>query len=285
MRRDFTGAVLPNEASVGRENALMGAKLKKSLFYCLPYCTRRRLFATARPDEFQRLQKMRTRDVDQGASYKPFDQLQCVFVHIPKAAGISIGQALFGNWTGNHASVAKYQLVFSRDEFESYFKFTFVRNPWDRLFSAYHYLKEGGMNEQDQRWADAELEPFESFDHFVVEGLQKPSILNWKHFAPQTDFLFVPGSRKLQVDFLGLFENLQADFRHVAGKLGYQQQPELPHENWSQAGQHDHYRDAYTPRARRIVSQVYRRDVEAFGYEFDNASLPWQLSRRQRWTA
>lgn len=213
-------------------------------------------------------------------TYKSFDQHKCIFVHIPKVAGVSISRAFFGNLAGSHKSVSQYQLIFSKEEFDSYFKFAFVRNPWDRVFSAYNFLKKGGMNEEDYRWADENIAHYENFDDFLHNGLRKSSVRNWKHFIPQSNFLCLPWSENLHVDFLGLFENIKDDFQFVANRLGFGETRTLKHENASNSGIKLDYRDFYTKRSRKIVYDVYKRDIEILGYKFDNSSLESQLANR-----
>ena len=57
-------------------------------------------------------------------SMDAFDHFKCVFVHIPKAAGVSVNKALFGNLAGGHQSVKEYQEIFKKETYQSYFKFT-----------------------------------------------------------------------------------------------------------------------------------------------------------------
>jgi hypothetical protein len=142
----------------------------------------------------------------------------------------------------------------------------------------------GGFYEDDRRWAEANIIPFESFDDFVKTGLQKPSIQRWKHFRPQSNFLYVPLNGKLQVNYLGYFENIQDDFQHIANRIGMGNSAVLSHENVGNLGKRSDYTDYYTDKTRDIVSEVYKRDIDNFGYSFDNSSLGEQLKRRQLWT-
>ena len=84
-------------------------------------------------------------------------------------------------------------------KFDSYFKFTFVRNPYDRLFSAYTFLKKGGINDQDNNFAKKYLSEYNSFDNFVKFGLIKPEVLSWVHFKPQKDFYVIQMARLLLI--------------------------------------------------------------------------------------
>lgn len=214
-----------------------------------------------------------------GYTLKPFVENKCIFIHIPKCAGISVSESLFGNNAGDHMSILRYQLAFSEAEFDSYFKFTFVRNPFDRLVSAFFFLKRGGLNEGDRNWAEANIGRFNSFEDFVHNWVTKENVRTWKHFAPQYQYVFEPHNSKMQVDFLGFFENLEEDYRHI--KVRIKDSLDLQALNKSKNRKLD-YQGYYTDSMRKIVEQVYYRDIELFGYNFDNSSLPEQLIKRNK---
>jgi len=237
-------------------------------FYTISHDDRRALFAKFKTDEYERLQQRRTVETT-GYSYQPFDQHQCIFVHIPRTAGVSICQMLFGNLAGGHTKVSRYQLVFSKAEYDRYFKFTIVRNPWDRIFSAYHFLRAGGMNMFDQRWSERHLKSYGDFNDFVINGLGQSGIPSYIHFQPQFLFLWVPYSPSIGVDFVGYFETLQTDFAFVRQRLSLSEDAVLQHTNQSQSIRKQHYTEAYTPEMREIVGNLYRYDIDIFGYRFD----------------
>jgi len=159
--------------------------------------------------------------------------------------------------------------VFSKRDFESFFKFAFVRNPWDRLLSAYNFLTSGGMSEGDRLWAERNLSGISGFEEFVKGHLRKRNIFSSIHFIPQYRFLCRPHSTDVRVDFIGKYESLDRDFRTVREKIGLGTAGELPHFNRGKSGAGD-YRQAYTRETRDIVAGVYRQDIELFGYAFDS---------------
>lgn len=238
------------------------------LFYSLPHDARRLLFAAVRPGKFLKLQRKRHLDPEQGYSFRPFNENRCIFVHVPKTAGVSISRELFGNLSGGHTPIATYEMVFPRREFESYFKFAFVRNPWDRVHSAYRFLKAGGMSEDDRRWAEWNLWDINGFTEFVTAHLRKTNIISSIHFVPQYRFLCRPGSKQVLVDFVGRYESLDRDFQAVKRRMGLDTLGGLPHFNRGRSGVED-YHAAYTPETRQIVADVYGADVELFGYAFE----------------
>ena len=83
----------------------------KNIFYLFPYNARRALYATLRNENFKHMQDKRSIVTNTGNSYKPFDQNQCIFVHIPKAAGVSVCRSLFGNLAGEHTTIQIYQSI------------------------------------------------------------------------------------------------------------------------------------------------------------------------------
>ena len=239
-------------------------------FYFLPHDARRRLVSILRHNEYEALQRLRrTPPSSHIHSFSPFDERRCIFVHIPKSAGVAVARALFEGLGGGHAHVGLYEIVFSRQEFDSYFKFTFVRNPWDRLLSAFLSLKHGGMDEHDRRWASSHGHL--DFEAFVTQWLNETSALSQIHFVPQYRFICAPYTRRLAVDFVGRFEQLDTDFDYVRSRLGLGDSPRLTLENVGPTDRRcSNFRDYYTPRMREIVGRVYRRDIDLLGYAFDD---------------
>ncbi|HYG24896.1 MAG TPA: sulfotransferase family 2 domain-containing protein [Verrucomicrobiae bacterium] len=228
-----------------------------------------------RPEKFASVQAQRLPGSDD-YSCRPFDEHRCIFVHVPKCAGISISKSLFGNLAGAHQSLRKYQIMFSPAEFASYFKFTFVRNPWDRLVSAYFFLKNGGITASDKAWSQRHLQQHDTFDSFVRNGITRREILKFPHFRPQTSFICLrPGLPG--VDFIGFFENLAADFEIVRSRL--QLQASLQNLNRT-ASRDKNFADCYSNETRAIVARVYQDDLAVLGYTFDNSTLPAMLARR-----
>ena len=70
--------------------------------------------------------------------------------------------------------------------------------------------------------------------------------------------------KRLRVDYVGRYQRLQHDFNVIARRLGVA--ATLGAQNRSP---HPDYRDYYDRESRRIVGELYRRDIELFGYDFD----------------
>ncbi|MFG0262408.1 MAG: sulfotransferase family protein [Novipirellula sp. JB048] len=190
-----------------------------------------------------------------------FDRHRSIFIHIPKAAGTSVGEALFGAGNSTHHYWDFYQ-AYDPEKFARYYKFTFVRNPFDRLVSAYTYLQQTGKStsRNDRRFRARYLSRYGSFKEFVCAGLNRPAIKNWGHFIPQSRFI-ASDDRKIQVDFVGRVENMARDFVIVAERLKLPTQ--ITHTNKSQR---DHFSKYYDSESEEIVREHYRRDFELLGY-------------------
>lgn len=192
-----------------------------------------------------------------------YNEHKCIFIHIPKAAGQSVSLALFNDKHPGHWSITDFEWE-NKGKLNKYYKFTIVRNPWDRLVSAYHYLKNTTPYEADKSFARKNLSEFESFESFVLNGLERPEVLNWVHFRPQISFLKNEAG-KLDINFIGRLENLTTDFRVITEEL---QMNGISLPDKTNVSQRDSYKLYYTEEMIDIVRRVYNDDVNEFDYEF-----------------
>lgn len=197
--------------------------------------------------------------------YAPaFDRTKSVFIHVPKAAGSSVARTLYGKET-RHFPAFVYRAINPR-KFAKYFTFGIVRNPWDRAVSAFYYLKQGGKSSSDQAWAEAHLADFDDFDGFVKGWLSDNNLFKGVHFQPQHHFL-CDSAGQIMVQHIVKLERIERDFSQISVRLGINNA--LRRDNTSA---HEDYRQYYTEESMEIVRRVYRRDIETFGYHFDETA-------------
>ena len=191
-------------------------------------------------------------------------------MQMPKSASCSMGMVLKKHdihivdhniRNPDYVSLREYTEAQSENEF---FAFTFVRNPWDRVVSAFHYLNEGGNNPDDREDYHKYLEQYdEDFDLFVKQAFQTKDIFGQLHFRPQFRWV-TNGDNNLLVDFVGRYETLQDDFNQVCRIIGVEEK-KLPVTNQSN---HKQYRQYYNLETKNIIEEAYKEDIRLFDYQF-----------------
>ncbi len=126
--------------------------------------------------------------------------MKFIFIHIPKTAGTSIAETL-GIPQKDHRKASEIKQ--NTKDWDSYFKFVFVRNPWDWVVSDFFARNKNKLNSNFK----------ENKDKF------KEYVMGIKRWDSQRSF-FMDENDEVIVDFIGKFENLYFDFDHVCFKLG-----------------------------------------------------------------
>ena len=202
----------------------------------------------------------------------------CVFVHIPKTAGTSVLLKLTKKTISrDHCSYREY-LTADIKKFNKYFKFSFVRNPYDRLVSVYHYLKSGGNGSPGDLYYSKIINNHqEDFSAFVSTFLNEYTIHEHLLFKPQ--YLFVcDHTGKLMVDYIGYFETLNSDFSYISRKIGIS--GTLKKTNPSSRGPWINYYKNQNIGDK--IYKLYKKDFEIFKYqhqEFGQASAKSEFTK------
>ena len=197
-------------------------------------------------------------------------QKRFLFVHIPKTAGNSIQSvlrdysedelvALRGEQDGverfglrnpkyqikKHSTLAEYRAALGEREFGNLYKFTCVRNLWDRMVS-YYFTPTQKAEAWDRK----------KFRKIISRALSV------------ADYLRVnkgEGDPFGNVDYVMRFENLTDDFRTVCAALGISPKT-LPKYNRSNR---EHYSKYYDDELRELVRERFAAEIESFGYTFE----------------
>jgi len=228
----------------------------------VPEETRLKIYKFRNPKHYVKLRSQINPSPKGDFSLIPFDKYHTIFVHITKTAGTSVARSLF-TYLPYHYTAIQYRIMYGKKTFDEYFKFAFVRNPWDRLYSSYRYLKSGGWNDEDQKWSDKNLSKYKDFNDFVINWLSKSNIKKHIHFKPQCEFVCDKNNNVL-VDYIAYFESLDTEFNIIAKKLNIQSELGSFNMNPGQS-----YKDVYNDEMIKIVREVYDDDINIFGYDFD----------------
>lgn len=152
-----------------------------------------------------------------------------------------------------HATAAQVRGFVSHEVWDSYFTFTFVRNPWDRIVSAYFWMNKTGW--RDLTGTINKVRSFPNFTSYIESGISTQKSCS--------SFVFESG--KQIVDFIGKQENLEQDFTYICNQIG------LPDIKLSQANvtkRERDYRKYHNEQTRQTISNRYRDDIENFNYQF-----------------
>ena len=197
-------------------------------------------------------------------------QKRFLFVHIPKTAGNSIQSilrdysedelvALRGEQDGierfglrnpkykikKHSTLAEYKAALGEVQFGDLYKFTCVRNPWDRMVS-YYFTPTQSPETWDRK----------QFRRIISKAV---SVADYLRLDQGKEDPFS------NVDYIMRFENLADDFRTVCGTLGISPTT-LPRYNRSSR---EHYSKYYDDELRELVCARFAAEIERFGYIFE----------------
>ncbi len=134
------------------------------------------------------------------------------------------------------------------------FKFCFTRNPYDRAVSLFYFLKREGRIPLDSTFLSfcrkLRKEGFEPIGLYHVKGLSQCN--------PQVRWI-----EKVDMDFIGRFENLRDDTEEILQRLSIEG-ISLPHLN---ATPHRDYRSYYCRKSQEIIEELYSEDFNRLGYD------------------
>ena len=205
------------------------------------------------------------------------DLKEFIFCHIPKTGGGSVrktlwphcgeqietsaGSVVTGQYLRPHLPMRLGQKILGENRFKEYFKFSFVRNPWDRFESFYYFIHQNKAHARHEEVRKL------SFSAFIDKVVSTPlgGIFPKGRFRTQKDFLY-DKENNLLVDFVGRFETLQKDLDSVSDKLGIESL-KLPEQHVHKTD-HERYTNYYNASTREKIARADKSDIKTFGYKF-----------------
>ena len=207
-----------------------------------------------------------------------------IFVHIPKTGGTALTLALEARAAaddliigdtpkavarraklrslglpqklGKHATLADLDGVIGPDEWDGFFCFTLVRNPWDRLISYYHWLRAQKFDHLAVHLA--QTHEFSGFLHHPNTILAQK---NWPAHAYMRD-----GLGRLHAQLFVRLEHLAQDIAPLEAHLGFGLMPLARH---NASSREKDYRRYYSDADAALVADICAADIAQFGYRFD----------------
>ena len=142
--------------------------------------------------------------------------------------------------------------LFPPEALESYFKFTFVRNPFEWVVSTFF-------------WSDALKKKYkEDFNFFVQKHLAE----NRNHFHSDSQYRYTLHKGSPVMNFIGKFENFAQDFSTVMRNLGLPDGTKPLHLNKNKSRPQVKYQEIYDKKSLDIVYNKYKLDFKKFNYEY-----------------
>ncbi|MBE9139435.1 sulfotransferase family 2 domain-containing protein [Nodosilinea sp. LEGE 07088] len=197
-----------------------------------------------------------------------------IFVHIYKCAGSSMNSVLspycepkrtdkalakigfrnkkfrFDSLVPKHPMAKEIRNQLPRKTYDKFFKFAFVRNPWDMEVSLYSYMLQNPKHRQHNL-----IKSLNSFDDYIEWRVTQDLHCQYRYILDDDGNQIV--------DYIGKFENLEDDFDNICQRISIS--AKLPHVNKSNRAK---YTEFYTPRSKKIVEKSFEKDIEIFKYSF-----------------
>lgn len=142
--------------------------------------------------------------------------------------------------------------------YADYFKFAFVRNPWSRLVSC--WKNKVVDSNKEFRFEPDELERMRIFEDFVDYVATLDIYKCNSHLRLQTALIDLNN-----IDYLGRMETFGNDVNYIFRKIGLREKEVVPRNVSSDSKP---YQDYYSRKTAEKVAQIYRKDIQIFGYRF-----------------
>jgi len=187
----------------------------------------------------------------------------------------------------SHIKPKEIKKKISKDIWNNYFKFTIIRNPWDRAVSSFFWQNSLSNNIKDKinlRKIFKNLFNINAYI-FLIKYITKKaydlffSLFKLNKFEKFVLILFIFNQyrnndyyfnkkNELICDFYIRYENLENDYKKVCDIL------KMPHENLPKTKNKSrknkkHYSKYYNKYTKKIIEIIYRKEINYFKYKFE----------------
>lgn len=188
----------------------------------------------------------------------------CLFIHVPKTGGRSVLDACGLKFTVQHKTIQDYTNELGESAVAGMFKFSTVRNPWDRVYSWWRFFVAGKAVYPEFR---------DNFEAWVIKRLlavnQGKAVGNTKRPLEQMSY-YKDTSGVVRLDKFLRFESLDADFKLIASRVGAIKP--LGHVGgeslFNRAVKRDYHSAYKSQQAIDLVGQLNKEVIDRFGYTY-----------------
>jgi len=174
--------------------------------------------------------------------------------HVPWRNAQGMLRRRFPKYFGFHAhgTIGQVKSIIGHRIFNDYFKFAIERNPWDRQVSLYAHRKK-------QYQPGKEFNFDKDISSLWFRSTEYVRLHNWEIYTI---------NNQIAVDKVIRYENLSEEISEVMSLLGISEALKMPRKRSGYRNDGGNYRPLYSDRTRDLVARWYRREIQAFGYEF-----------------
>lgn len=195
-----------------------------------------------------------------------------IFTHIEKCAGMSLCK-FFNIHKGNKFNNLEYRHNTIKEDItilNKYYNhiktndilfFTCLRNPWDRMVSFFHYIRELNIDENYKHWSKYhEICKKGTFTDFINYASKNTKMISTCRSYKERLFY----KNQILCDYVINFHKIEQDITFIKNLFGIQKK--LPKINSSQ---HKSYKFYYTSKTQEIVHNMFKDDIKLFNFSFD----------------
>jgi len=146
-----------------------------------------------------------------------------------------------------HSPASEVRRYVGEKIWNSYFKFSFERNPYDKVISYYYYWSSRPENKSNTV--------------SISEFIRSRSVLGG-------NFEIYGKGNEIWVDHLGLYENLNDELKYISGRLGIDVELDNIDCKTNIRKNKQHYRDILNEDDRKKIALVHAREIAHIGYSF-----------------
>lgn len=148
-----------------------------------------------------------------------------------------------------HMTAERAKKVTGEKIWNSYYKFCFERNPWDKVVSFYWWKMRG----------KTEIAPFSEW-------------IRTKRQPTDRDLYCINGD--VAMDFIGRFENLEQDLAQILRNIGIDTKISLPHSKTGVRKDKGHFSSSFNQRDKAHIEHIFAEEISMFNYDISGETEP-----------